>query len=116
MVFQRKYFKRKFFIHPLVLPKILPFIFGDDPSYLGDSITVQCSITSGDLPVKFKWFLHDKIIAENIGIKIGSFGRKTSVISIDTLSEKHAGNYTCLAENIAGTNTYSTELIVKGLF
>lgn len=82
---------------------------------MGDSITVQCSMTSGDLPAKFKWFLNNKPIKENMGIKIGSFGRKTSVISIETLTENHAGNYTCSAENVAGINTYSTELIVKGL-
>lgn len=81
---------------------------------MGDSITVQCTITSGDMPVRFKWFLNDQQIAKNIGIHIGSFGKKTSVVGIETIKENHAGNYTCVAQNRAGFTSFSAELIVKG--
>lgn len=99
----------------LVLPKLLNLAFGDEPSYLGDSTTVQCSVSSGDLPVKFSWYLNGKPASEVNGISVGSFGKKTSVLNIDSVMEYHAGNYTCLAENIAGHTSYSTELIVKGI-
>lgn len=101
---------------PLVSPKILPFAFGEEPSYIGDSITVQCTITSGDMPISFAWFLNGNPIKNLLGISLGSFGKKTAVLAIDTLMESHAGNYTCVAQNKAGLNTFSAELIVKGTF
>lgn len=98
----------------IVIPKIIPFSFGEEPSNLGDSASIQCGISSGDLPMKFSWVLNGKTIDQNEGINIGSFGKKTSFLSIDSLAENHAGNYTCIAQNKAGMETYSAELIVIG--
>lgn len=98
-----------------VLPKIIPFTFGEEPSYIGDSHIVHCGISTGDMPVKFSWFLNGKPIDNTNGVNIGSFGKKDSVLSIDNLSETHAGNYTCLAQNRAGIASYHSELVVKGI-
>lgn len=81
---------------------------------MGDSTTVQCSLSSGDLPVRFSWFLNGKIVDSSDGVNVASFGKKTSVLSIDALAENHAGNYTCVAENRAGSSSSSAELTVKG--
>lgn len=75
---------------------------------------MQCSLSSGDIPVKFSWRLNGKLLDESDGINVAAFGRKTSVLSIDSLSENHAGNYTCFAENKAGVASHSAELVVKG--
>lgn len=98
----------------LVLPKIHPFSFGDDPSYLGDSATVQCSLIAGDMPVKFSWSLNGKNVEDIPGVTTGSFGKKISVLAIDSVQEHHSGNYTCIVKNAAGYASHSTELIVKG--
>lgn len=92
-----------------------PFTFGDEPSYLGDSATVQCSVSSGDLPLQFLWTLNSESVSSVYGIDVAFFGKKISVLRIDSLAENHAGNYTCLAQNIAGHASYSAELIVKGI-
>lgn len=60
--------------------------------------------------------LNGKPVKDIEGIAIGSFGKKTSVLSIDSLSEVHAGNVTCLAANKAGISAYTTELIIKGTY
>lgn len=99
-----------------VLPRLQPFFFGDEPAFVGDSATVQCSLVSGDMPVEFSWLLNGKSIEEINGINVGSFGKKTSVLSIDSVYEIHAGNYTCVATNKAGISTYTTELVVKGIY
>ncbi|CAH0555681.1 unnamed protein product [Brassicogethes aeneus] len=100
-------------VQVMVLPKLQPFAFGDEPAFVGDSATVQCSITSGDLPVIFSWMLDGSPVRETDGISSSAFGKKTSVLSIDTLSGIHAGNYTCLAANKAGISSFTTELVVK---
>lgn len=66
------------------------------------------------MPVSFTWELNGQSVSEINGITVGTFGKKTSVLTIDSLSEDHAGNYTCLAANRAGVSAYSAELIVMG--
>ncbi|KAG5890611.1 hypothetical protein JTB14_005121 [Gonioctena quinquepunctata] len=99
----------------LVLPRVQPFSFGEEPLFLGETATVQCSINAGDLPVKFSWMINGKPIRKIDGFNIGSFGARVSVLSIDAVSEMHSGNYTCLASNNAGITSYTSELVVKVL-
>ena len=66
------------------------------------------------MPVTFSWLLNGKPADESLGIGVSSFGKKTSVLSIDSVDEHHAGNYTCLASNRAGVAAYTAKLIVKG--
>lgn len=82
---------------------------------MGESTTVQCSINSGDLPIYFYWFLNGESLGNIRSVSLSSVGKKTSVLSIDAVSEIHAGNYTCLVENKAGKNSYSAELFVEGI-
>lgn len=97
-----------------VLPKLQPFSFGDDPSNVGESVTVQCTISVGDLPVEFLWFHNGTPIRADPSIQTGKFGKKVNVLTIDPISEEHFGNYTCVASNVAGNVTYSSELVVNG--
>lgn len=82
---------------------------------MGESISVQCGILSGDVPISFSWFLNGKPINEFHNINVGSFGKKTSFLGIDYVKESHTGNYTCVAQNRAGFTSYSAQLVVKGL-
>lgn len=98
----------------LVLPKIHPFTFGDEASSEGETISVQCTISSGDLPISFSWLLNGEPLPDYLGINVGSFGKKMSILNIDSTSAEHTGNYTCLASNRAGFSTYTATLNVKG--
>lgn len=97
----------------LVTPKIAPFDFGNEPSNSGDSASVQCLIT-GDLPLDLKWFFNDRPVSEIFGISTVKLGKRTYALTIDSVSEKHYGLFTCEAENMAGVDRYSAELIVNG--
>uniref|UniRef100_A0AAR5PMB2 Down syndrome cell adhesion molecule-like protein Dscam2 n=1 Tax=Dendroctonus ponderosae TaxID=77166 RepID=A0AAR5PMB2_DENPD len=97
----------------MVIPKIHPFTFGSEPSSAGETISVQCTISTGDLPVNFSWTLHGQPIVQDNNINIAPFGKKVSVLNIDNISEEQAGNYTCIATNRAGMTSYSSELVVK---
>ncbi|CAH0555675.1 unnamed protein product [Brassicogethes aeneus] len=100
-------------VQVMVLAKIQHFDFGEDLPLVSDSVSVQCAISNGDMPVKFSWMLNGKPIYNDEKFTIGSFGKKVSVLSIDNLSEEHIGNYTCLAANRAGISSYSAELLIK---
>lgn len=66
------------------------------------------------MPVDFLWFLNGKPVEGVEGVTIGSFGKKISVLAIDSVAEHHAGNYTCSARNRAGVTSHTAELVVKG--
>lgn len=98
-----------------VTPKIAPFDFGGEPSNSGDSASVSCVVTSGDFPIDFKWLFNERPISEIYGISTVKLGKRTYALTIDSVSGKHAGNYTCEASNSAGVDRYNAALIVNGI-
>lgn len=99
----------------LVPPKILPFSFGEDPSNFGDSGSIQCSVTSGDLPILIEWFLNDLPIDNFLDITTSKVGKRANSLNIDYVRGNHAGNYSCQATNSADTVKFTTELVVNGI-
>lgn len=103
----------------LALPKISPFSFGDEPVNFGDSTSVQCTVSSGDFPISIRWLLNNQAIgndARYLGISTAKLGKRVNALTIDSVAEQHAGNYTCEASNHAGVEISSAVLIVNGIF
>lgn len=98
----------------LVAPQIAPFDFGYDAVHSGQSVQVQCFVSEGDLPVTLEWHLNEKPLEDFPEISTLVVGKRSSILSIDSVSYTHAGNYTCRANNQAGTATFSSELQVNG--
>lgn len=102
------------------MPTIFPFSFGEEELNLDDSISATCSITKGDRPLKIWWRFrndHDSKIynlstSDNVIVSRNS--EKVSILTIDAVKSKHRGNYTCFAQNRAGTVTHSSYLAING--
>lgn len=99
----------------LVLPQILPFDFGEEPINSGDSTTMMCSISKGDLPVSITWMHNNSTVQTTDGLFITS-SKKFSTLTIDAVRDVNMGEYTCVAKNRAGTTTYSSYLHVNGRY
>lgn len=95
-------------------PKIAPFDFGEEPSNFADSASVACLVTTGDMPISFKWFFNGRPVKEFAGITTVKLGNRNSVLNIDSVTGKHAGLYTCEAKNQATSVNYTSQLIVNG--
>lgn len=96
-------------------PKIAAFDFGDETLNFGDAVTVNCVTMSGDLPMNVTWLLNGYPIESDLGITLGSMGKRTHILNIDSATENHAGNYTCFAQNVAGTAEHTATLVINGL-
>ena len=108
-------FWRLFF--SLVLPRIMPFSFGvdaEDPLQYGEHATLQCSVVEGDLPLKITWVFHGRELSSQEGIETTRLGKRANILSIESVSAAHTGNYTCVATNAAGASNYTAELVVQG--
>lgn len=97
-----------------VIPKIAHFTFGDEPSNYSDSASVQCLVTSGDLPIEFIWYFNERPIKTFASVTTAQMGKRNSVLTIDSVSDKHAGNFTCQATNSAASANFTSQLIVNG--
>lgn len=103
-----------------VLPQILPFTFGEEEINLDETVTATCTITKGDLPMKVWWTIYDSIhqtpqnLTSNDGVVITRTSQKVSMLTIEAVKGKHGGNYTCFAQNKAGTSQHSAFLHING--
>lgn len=93
----------------------MPLDFGEESFNFGDPISLTCSLHKGDLPINLSWLHNNVSIGYVDGILISKVGHRNSMITIDSVTEKHAGIYTCIAENKAGVARSSTVLNVNGI-
>lgn len=111
-------------------PKITPFEFSKDVN-VGDRVSVQCVVGTGDLPLSFNW-LKDNVPISGAAIKDEKSNRKSasgnednsiiirqndefsSALSINALQPDQGGVYKCIVENDAAKETYSALLRVNG--
>ena len=84
------------------------------PSNFEDSVSVNCLISSGDLPIDIEWLFNNEPVNIFNGITVMRGGKRTSLLNIDSVHAGHRGNYTCKAKNRAGFEQYTAALIVNG--
>lgn len=101
-------------VQVMVIPKLLPFTFGEKPLNSGQVVTVPCAVVEGDQPLKLRWTLNGHAISPHSGISIVDLGGRGAILSIGSVQATHAGTYTCIAENLAGRHELSADLIVNG--
>lgn len=98
-----------------VPPKILPFSFGEAPFEAGQSTSVQCMVSVGDSPLSIDWAIDGIPLESSPERMISKVTGKLSLLSIEAVMARHAGNYTCRVVNAAGHSTHEARLLVNGL-
>lgn len=78
---------------------------------------MTCAFTHGDLPIEISWLQDNKILPasgdDDSGLTLVNT-KRSSVLSIESIAGEHAGNYTCIGKNRAGTDSLTTSLLVNG--
>ncbi|XP_029175727.1 Down syndrome cell adhesion molecule-like protein Dscam2 isoform X13 [Nylanderia fulva] len=101
-------------VQVMVAPEIMPFDIGEEPANWGDTITVTCTVLKGDHPIQIEWALNGEPISrDHSDISIVSTSKRVSLLTIDAVTARHAGEYTCTASNVAGGTSYSASLAVN---
>lgn len=86
------------------------------PINSGEMTSTTCSVSKGDLPLNITWFFNNRPMSTVEDVTVSLVNTRLSALSIESVHADHAGNYTCIAANRAGTTSYSTTLNVNGNF
>lgn len=98
-----------------VSPQIGPISFGEEPVNAGDLVSVQCVVTKGDAPLEIIWTFDGRPIQSYHGdVIVSDTGKRVKQLTIESVAARHAGEYTCVASNAAGSVSHSATLDVNG--
>jgi len=92
----------------------VPFDFGEETVNELDMVSASCTVNKGDLPVDIYWTKNGGRVYTNDGLIVTRNSQRLSVLSIESVRARHAGNYSCVATNNAGAITQSAMLAVNG--
>lgn len=83
----------------------------------GDLASLSCTVSKGDFPLEIVWnFKGNPILPGRSDIIISDTSKRVKQITIEAIAASHAGEYTCVVSNAAGSTSYSTVLEVNGIF
>lgn len=100
-----------------MLPQIVPFDFGEEEGINEqDMVSASCTINKGDLPIDIIWTKNGGRIFTNDGLVVTRTSQRMSVLSIESVRARHAGNYTCVATNNGGITKQWAILAVNGYY
>ncbi|XP_022237135.1 Down syndrome cell adhesion molecule homolog [Limulus polyphemus] len=97
-----------------VAPAIDPFSFKSD-LYEGSRAAVTCVVVAGDPPISMKWLKDGRQLNDGdhgTSVYVADDGY-VSTLTLNNLSRRNNGNYTCKASNSVGTDSSSAQLEVK---
>ncbi|XP_023220980.1 titin-like [Centruroides sculpturatus] len=98
----------------MIPPKIKPFHFTTNIR-IGQREQAVCTVIEGDSPFTFTW-LKDQIDIKTLpDINVDSIKDFSSFLTIPSIQPSNIGNYTCIVQNSAGSDSYTASLVVKGI-
>lgn len=92
------------------------FVKKVDPSYLmlpGESARLHCKL-KGSPVIQVTWFKNNKELSESNTVRM-SFVNSEAILDITDVKVDDSGTYSCEATNDAGSDSCSTEVVIKGL-
>ncbi|XP_072765904.1 Down syndrome cell adhesion molecule 1 isoform X46 [Anoplolepis gracilipes] len=101
-------------VQVMVSPQIAPISFGEEPVNAGDLVSVQCVVTKGDSPLEITWTFDGRPIQSyHSDVIVSDSGKRVKQLTIESVAARHAGEYTCVASNAAGSISHSVTLDVN---
>lgn len=75
---------------------------------------MTCVVSAGDLPIRITWLKDGIPLPSDLKGSINMVNEYTSTISFGSVSQKHNGNYTCVASNPVASRNHTAAMTVKG--
>lgn len=92
------------------IPKIQPFFFPKNLT-TGKTVKVICNPSEGSLPFTFEWLKDGTQVVPSAHVAVKTH-EDYSLLNIDSVGWEDAGNYSCVLNNSAGSDTHTATLSV----
>ena len=69
----------------------------------------------GDPPITITWSAAGRDVSADPALSTAQLGGTASFLSIEAVSYRHEGEFTCTARNAAGARSYTAALKVNGI-
>lgn len=70
----------------------------------------------GDKPLRISWNFYGEELSSNMGVSTMPVGDTMNVLIIPSVVSSNRGNYTCVAKNSAGNDSFTAQLLVNGSY
>lgn len=92
----------------------MPFEFGEEPVNDMEMVLVTCAVSKGDLPLRIQWYFNEEEVKNGEkGVTLVNT-KRSSQLTIESVSHRNQGNYSCVVKNEAGTVNHTATLFVNG--
>lgn len=92
----------------------MPFDFGTEPVNDQEMVVAMCTVSKGDMPLNIQWYFNGKAIHSGANGIVLTNTKRTSQLTIESVTHHNQGNYSCVVKNQAGTTNHTAELYVNG--
>ncbi|EEC18936.1 conserved hypothetical protein, partial [Ixodes scapularis] len=92
------------------LPRLQPFSFPRHEQ-MPKKVIVHCAVLEGSEPFAFSWLKDGNILANSRRLQV-KVSEAMSLLTIVDLNAEDIGNYTCVVTNAAGSDSFTSQLLV----
>lgn len=72
-------------------------------------------MSEGDKPLRINWNFYGEELSSDMGVSTMPVGDSMNVLFISSVTPSNRGNYTCVANNLAGIDSFTAQLLVNGI-
>ncbi len=95
------------------VPEVVSLAVSTDNIYIGESFQLTCSVTDAFPVPAILWYIDDSIIVSGQNGYVITEDSLSSILSVTSARNGHAGQYRCSANNSIGVDSKAQNILIS---